>query len=340
GIADAAGSISMGTSHSCAVVSDGIKCWGNNSKGQLGDTTTTQQDTPVYVNGQEPALAVAVGGLHTCGLLTTGQVKCWGDNFYGQLGDGATARSLVPVGVTDITGVDAGTSASGIAVGQNHSCAVMYDTGLAKNLVKCWGSNFDGQLGDGTTTQPLTPVIVKEYDDTTYTATHTLVDVVAVSAGINFTCALIDDGMVRCWGSGSAGRLGNGASIPRPAAVTVSGIVGADAATTATAIAAGGDHACALMQNGAIKCWGAGGYGQIGDLANSSNTTPATVYGIGNAALANNAAIAVGAGGLHTCAVLAKGNMRCWGNNGYYQLGDGTNTDSNRPLGVDQLDYP
>ena len=239
-----------------------------------------------------------------------------------------------------ITGLDAGTSASDITVGLNHSCAMMYDTGLAKNIIKCWGSNFDGQLGDDTMTQRLTPVIVKEYDDTTHTTTHTLVDVVAISAGISHTCALINDGTVRCWGSGSAGRLGNGASTHRPAAVTVSGIIGTDAATTATAIAAGGDHACALMQNGTIKCWGAGSFGQMGNLANISKTTPVTVYGIGNGALANNAGIAVSAGGLHTCAVLAKGNMRCWGNNGFFQLGDGTNTQSNRPLGVDELAYP
>ena len=140
-----------GATHSCAIVGGGIKCWGSNGSGELGDNTTTTRLTPVAVSGLAGApLNVAVGNTHTCAIVTGGAVKCWGLNTNGQLGDGTI---LVRADAGRVTGLASGVAA--ITAGAGHTCALT--TGGA---VKCWGNNGSGQLGDNSVTQRLTPVSV------------------------------------------------------------------------------------------------------------------------------------------------------------------------------------
>ena len=157
GVMSIKGSISKvtGMYHSCALLSSGaVKCWGNNSSGQLGDgTMPTPRTTPVDVSGLSSGVtAITAGYLHTCALLSTGAVKCWGQNGYGQIGDGTTTTPrTTPV---DVSGLSSGVIA--ISAGYYHSCAL-----LSSGAVKCWGYNPYGQIGDGTTTTPrTTPVDV------------------------------------------------------------------------------------------------------------------------------------------------------------------------------------
>src|SRR5205823_9487709 len=145
----------------------------------------------------------------------------------------------------------------------------------------------------------------------------------AVTGGGFHTCALLQDGTVRCWGQNDYGQLGNGtvssAQVPNPTPVEVIGI------TTATAVTAGGYHACALLQNGTVRCWGQNDYGQLGDGAVITPQTrpptprpspnPVEVSGI-------TTAVAIKAGIFHTCALLRDGTMQCWGWNDYFQLGE------------------
>ncbi len=282
------------------------------------------------------AVDVGAGSNFSCAVVTGGNVQCWGVNSNGRLGTGTftldpdsnpnnsgnTTRRLMPVNTT-IDGT-VGNVATAVDLGVDHACAVLDDT-----TARCWGYNLRGQLGDNTTVDKPGPVTVLESDG--QAGTQPLTGVVDISAGELHTCALINDGTVRCWGFGSSGRLGNGGFVSSSLAVAVSGIDGQTAATTAVSISANGKHSCSLMDDGLVKCWGTNSWGQVGDRTTTSRTTPVNVLGI----FASNPATAVSAGSDHTCVILSGGNLRCWGNNGSGRLGDNTGLNFNRPVGVD-----
>jgi len=299
--------ITAGGLHTCARTSGGgVKCWGYNGNGQLGDGTTTDRTKPVNVSGLASGVsAIAAGDSHTCALTSGGGVKCWGANYFGQLGEGTTTQRLTPV---DVSGLASGVIA--IAAGDSHTCALTSGGG-----VKCWGRNDYGQLGDGTTTQRLTPV------DVSLLASG----VSAIAAGKYHTCALIAGGWVMCWGYNAAGQLGDGTTTDRYTPVDVL------LASGVSTIATGANHTCALTAGGGVKCWGWNGSGQLGDGTTTDRTTPVDVSGLASGVSA------IAAGGLHTCARTAGGGVKCWGRNAEGQLGDGTTTDRYTPVDVSGL---
>jgi hypothetical protein len=195
--------VDAGERHTCALTVDGgVKCWGGNSYGQLGDGTTTGRLTPVAVAGLRNGVqAIAAGAFHTCALTTSGEVKCWGQNDDGQLGDGTTQGRLAPV---DVGGLGDGVRA--IATGSYHTCAVTETGG-----VKCWGENGSGQLGDGTTQERLTPVDV----------VGLVSGIRAISAGSGHTCALPESGGAKCWGA-----AGDSWDVTRLTPVDIVGLTG------------------------------------------------------------------------------------------------------------------
>ena len=307
GLGSGVSAIAAGGNHTCAVTTGGVKCWGFNGNGQLGDGTTTQRATPVDVSGLTIGVsAIAAGQFHTCALTTGGGVTCWGLNSNGQLGDGTTASRLTPV---DVSGLTSGVSA--IAAGLAHTCALTTGGGI-----KCWGFNGTGQLGDGTTAPRLAPVDVSGLTS----------GVSAIAAGIAHTCAVTTGGGVKCWGFNGTGQLGDGTTASRLTPVDVSGLT-----SGVSAIAAGGSHTCALTTGGGVKCWGRNIEGQLGDGTTTQRTTPVDVSGLGSGVSA------IAAGGNHTCALTTGGGVKCWGSNGSGQLGDGTTTQRLTPVDVSGL---
>jgi hypothetical protein len=182
-----------------------------------------------------------------------------------------------------------------VAVGQNHSCAVR-----RSGIVLCWGRGSSGELGNGTNTNSTTPVTVSNLSDATKIASYG-----------DFTCVIHkSSGTVSCWGFNSDGQLGDGNKTDSNVPVPVTGL------TNAVAIAAGDDHACALISGGAIECWGYNGWGQLGNGTTLDSLTPVAVTG-------PPVWTAVAAGGNDTCAIDTSAHASCWGEDSVGELGNG-----------------
>ncbi len=301
-------SISPNGSTTCALTTaGGVKCWGLNDHGQLGDNTTTNRYVAGDVTGlTSGVVAIATGASHACALTTAGGVMCWGANNQGQLGDTTTNDSLAPVAVPDLI---SGTVA--IAAGSNHTCALTRAGG-----VKCWGYNASGQLGNNSAVDSHVPV-----DVVGFTA-----NVVAIATGSHHSCALTAVGAVKCWGLNDHGQLGDNSTTNSPAPVNVSSL-----ASGAASIATTDNHTCALTSAGAVLCWGANNNGQLGDNTLVDKSTPVAVNGLGTGV----ASIAAGSG--HSCALTTAAAMKCWGKNDVGQLGDTTTTNKLIPVNVNGM---
>ncbi len=351
-----AASVTVGNTHACALAGNGqIACWGFNNLGQLGNGNTTQSPTPVGAStlaGPEGNSQVAGGHDSTCTRLTFGQVACWGENSSGQVGDNTFANRGYPNTHVLIASLASLSDVKEIAVGGFHACGLRAD-----GSVNCWGKNSLGQLGDNTTTNRPTTIVVSG-----------LTSVSQIAAGDNHTCALISDGTIKCWGQGTSGQLGNGVFANSPVPVPVTGI------TTAVRITAEGNASCAILATGTASCWGANGTGGLGNGAMASLSMPAAVLVVTNAvdlvglsqgacALSSNGTIRcwgygltgqngnnlgtststpvtvlgsnyshVAAGDYHACATTAVGAVYCWGYNGTGDFGNGLSANSNSPI--------
>jgi len=230
-VTTAAGSpVSTGYAYSCAITSTGgVKCWGQNHYDQLGNGTTTGSNVPVQVAGLTSGVVSLSGTyVHTCALKSDGSVWCWGNNTVGQLGDGTTANRTTP---GPVFGLYSGIVA--IATGFNHTCALNSD-----GIVKCWGDNAYGQLGDGTYTQRIQPVQVLSG-----------AVLANLTAGGLYSCAIASTGGVSCWGRNSWGQHGTGLLTETPIPIG-----SAFLATGIASVSAGPQHACAVTTAGGAKC--------------------------------------------------------------------------------------
>ena len=273
--------VSAGSSLTCAVLSDeSLRCWGNG----LG-----YGPVPVVVSKISRAIAVSVGSdggysavalVHVCALITDGSVQCWGNNTDGQAtGTLQSGGGASPAAVAGIT------SAIAVSAGGQHTCALLKD-----GTVRCWGSNSNGQLGNGTTSAPGPP-----------TAVVGLGGAVQVSAGASHTCARLEDGTVRCWG------LAPGLN-STPGDIGVSDVVD---------VSAGYQHSCVVFQDGSVACWGClydsgTGPGFNCDERPGTAKVPSV-----------SQAVAISTGYKHRCALLVDHSIQCWGNDGNGKLGIG-----------------
>ncbi|MEZ5101640.1 MAG: hypothetical protein R3C15_17935 [Thermoleophilia bacterium] len=281
-------------------------------------------------------------GSGTCAVLADGRAFCWG------------AENISPT--PTLVALPGGRRAVAISAGSGHRCAIL-DDGSAV----CWGQDEQGQLGDDAALayQP-TPVPVALPPGRTATQ---------ISAGGSFTCAVLDDGSVVCWGRANvmtSEYAPTPAPVPLPAgrravAVSTSGeqhclilddgspacwgitVTGSDfffapaptvvplpAGRTAVAISSGGGASCVVLDDGSAACWGIDAFGQLGnDSALVNSPTPVPV-----ALPAGRTVTAISAGDRHGCAVLDDGSATCWGSDGQGRLGDGANSDAPKPIPV------
>lgn len=204
GLASGVTGVSLGRAHSCAVAAGGaLKCWGDNTFGQLGDGTKVSRHAPVAVSGLSSGVqSVAASHYHTCAVASGGAAKCWGDNGFGQLGDGTTVSRFTPVAVLGMT-----SGVQSVSAGSSHTCAL-----LTSGALKCWGRNSFGQLGDGSTVNKLTPTAVSGLD----------AGVQSVATGSHHSCAVTTaGGAMQCWGYNAYGQLGDGTKEQRATPVNV-----------------------------------------------------------------------------------------------------------------------
>jgi len=326
--------IHAGGRQTCALLNTGaVRCWGLASSGQLGYASTEDigdNETPASAGDVDLggiAVQVRTSLTHTCALLDTGAVRCWGAG--GKHGYGTTAiigDNETPASVGDLN--LGGDAVASIDADRGVTCAL-----LASQEVRCWGDNATGGLGIGST-----DAIGDDPGDLPITQNVDLggASVAEVasgsSAGFGFNCARLTSGAVRCWGRNSGGQLGyenttslggSPGDLPLTQNVDVTG-----GAFSVVQLALGSGHSCALLDTGAVRCWGEGFLGQLGTGSSfpvgddASPGMPPVDVNLGGAE-----ATQIAAGAEHTCALLASGAIRCWGRNANGQLGYG-NTDN------------
>lgn len=262
------------------------------------------------------ATSVSVGYSHACARMSDGTAKCWGGDALGQLGNGETTFSVpAPTSVVALTGVKS------VAAGGSFSCALE-----TEGTVACWGVNTSCELGNGCDLFSMPGSesgMVDEPDPVAVTGISGRVSALVTGSPSDgedgYTCAVLVDRTVECWGANVLGID------PSPTAVVipptpVNGLPGV------ASLALGGYSACAVLTDGTAVCWGLGPLGQAGG-APSASGTPLPVSGL-------SGAVGIAVGGFHACALLGDGTVSCWGDNSGAQLGNGTLADSPTPVTV------
>lgn len=214
---------------------------------------------------------------------------------------------------TDYTGPDSFTYRAHDTHEYGNTATVSINVVFPPGRVWAWGSNSNGQLGNNSTGEEHTAVLVQGVDG-----------VVQVSGGETHSLALKDDGTVWAWGNNGSGRLGDNSTQQRLTPVQVHVI------TDVQAVSAGGSHSLALKDNGTVWAWGANGSGQLGDGSNSTRLEPVQVQGL-------TGVTAIAAGQAHSVARKSDGTVWCWGANGSGQLGIGAVGSKNLPQKVGSL---
>ncbi len=340
--------VSAGHQHTCRVDAAGsASCWGNNTDGQLGDGTNQRRPVQTLVSGARGWVSIIAGRQNTCGVQRDGSLWCWGDNQLGQLGNGTTSSTTdrrdpgqvgtdtdwrsVTLGRYHVCATKADDTAwcwgwggrgqlglgepttqlvpaqlqgqwSRLAAGDDHTCGLQSDGSLW-----CWGAGRSGQLGVGD--QDLGPE--SRLTAPSRVGTDRWSD---LAAGYEQSCAIREDGTLWCWGSGSAGQLGNGTTDVK---VTSPRQVGSADDWASISTAAG--KTCGLRTDSGGWCWGIGAFP---DLALSPVPVPTLRFAD------------LDAGGTHVCGTTLGAQTLCWGHNGEGQLGNGRSDRELAPVRV------
>ncbi len=346
--------LSLGARHSCAVSTTGkVRCWGSGELGRLGlgntdnvgDVNLPYASDTISLNAE--AVSIAAGGAHTCALVEGPKVQCWGNNASGQLArhdTEAIGDDEVPLnqGFADILDIS-----SRVVTGTDHTCVLRSD-----GRVLCWGRGAEGQLGLGNT-----DTLGDDEDDELFHEVALMEIVDDVSAGHQHTCAVLQTGIVSCWGRGTEGQLGYGNTDNLADDEPFVGMANETLRGLVSRVTAGYSHTCVLFLDGEVSCWGSNGHGELGygntdaigddeDLClpiDPELCAPPEEVDAGAEPCCAPRLVSLGematqvvAGREFTCALLESGDVRCWGNGADGRLGYG-NTDN---IGDDSGEVP
>jgi len=309
-------SLALGYFFTCALNSYGeISCWGRNIDGEIGVGEGKKIHEPTLVSlgtKARGAVMLASGGFHACAVDTLQELWCWGNNKHGQVGDGTFVdRRFTPTAVSLDSGV------LELALGNSHTCVIDADLRLL-----CWGNNAKGQLG------PEADDLREFYPVNVSVGRYSFA--VQISLGLAHSCVIDDADLIKCWGSNEFGQLGHGTTekiqiSPRVVSLGSEPLKGKQ-------ITAGAYHTCAIDTLDDLKCWGANGFGQLGDGTTEKRLTPTSVT-LGGTSYATRVVV----GHQHSCAIDNFYVLKCWGNNSSGAIGDGTNTYRDTPTTVSTI---
>jgi alpha-tubulin suppressor-like RCC1 family protein len=345
--------MAIGAAHACALLDGGqIKCWGDNTHGQLGAGVfqSVVGDQPGEMGDKLPAIdfgegrravSIAAGPHHNCAVLEGGAVKCWGHNTSGNLGLGMTGAAWPPEPGPLRAAVDLGTGRSAIAAAAGGAFSGLQDFArssafscalLDNRQVKCWGG--DGIYGAvGEPRVRVRGAVPGDMGDNMPALRFGGRSVHQAVMGAGHGCAVLDDHQVRCWGNSHQDQDGRGAAqgtVDDPYVPVNFGPGRTAIAVAVSAVTTFIDeaHSCAVLDNASATCWGANWHGQLGQpgcpgssgsagCRGGSINGPLPAVDLGNGRRVQM----IAPGGRHTCALIDGGQVKCWGDNEFGQLG-------------------
>lgn len=287
----------------CAITTSGVlKCWGSNFNGSVGDGTTANKTSPTTIASGTLYSEISTGVYHTCGITTANVLTCWGNNAQGQLGDGTTSATAT----TTPKVINSGTTYAKVAAGgysdgssYMHTCAI-----TTSGELQCWGRNNNGQVGNNTLTNQLTPVTIDS--GVSYTV---------VRAGGVHNCAITTSGVLKCWGDNSKGQIGDGTLIDKLIPTEI------DPGQTYLDVDLGDLYTCAITTSNKLKCWGENTYFNLGNRSNVNERSPVAIDTTENYVSLSAAGGTVNSAQSSACGVTTTGRLKCWGsNNGHMVL--------------------
>jgi alpha-tubulin suppressor-like RCC1 family protein len=304
--------MSLGANHTCAVIAGGaVKCWGDNSSGQVGpENFQSEQSVPYRIGVEHTWEKIATGSNHSLAINSDGELFTWGNNDYGQLGHGDKVDRAEP------TQVDSTNTWVEVAAGSNHSLAIDVN-----GYLYSWGFNRHGELGledSGWGTERLSPNIVGDAND--WVEIYSAGENVFLGASHSIARNLAGDFF--SWGNNGYGQLGLADNINRLSPTKI------NSGNSWVKIAVGSGHTIAIEESGELFSWGFNGSGQLGYLPTISRSSPQSVGTSSNWSM-------VGAGTRHSLAIDEQGQLFAWGDNSYGQLGNGVSGYSTEIILVD-----
>ncbi len=357
--------LAAGARHACAVSMGKVWCWGANDRGQLGRAPASRpcsmaegavacESQPVQVQGLENVISVTAGAAHTCARVAEGYAICWGDARYGQLGGGSASADPSPVPVAVLSDVLPLEALRDLSAGAQHTCARDEN-----GAVWCWGRNDHGELGSASpegvpehcagpcrTSPARVPSLDRRTPDAGEAPLDAADDVTANDAGRDATAdaridAAADVARDATLDARADASDAEGTDVSEDADAAVEDVATVDAVAPPSmvprAIASGATFACAVLDDGTVRCWGDNSDGQLGDGRRVQQPQrPVMVIATPGAAPTNplQNVVSVASGAATSCALLSDGSLRCWGSNQGGALGNGTTSAQSGPVPV------